>query len=80
MDMSTPLLQMMNQAARDAITLSKQELAAAPEEHVEDIEEYLMLLGHLQAELKAEYVRRRSTGERMAPYEMLSGERRFRKL
>jgi hypothetical protein len=80
MELSTPMLQMMIQAALDAVTLSKQELAAAPEEQQPDIEEYLMLLGNLQAELKAEYERRRSTGEKMMPYEILSGERRFRKL
>ena len=80
MEISTPMLQMMIQAARDAITLSKQELAAATEEQQPDIEEYLVLLGNLQAELKVEYERRRSKGEKMTPYETLSGERRFRKL
>jgi hypothetical protein len=39
-----------------------------------------VLLANLQAELKAEYDRRRSKGEKMMPYEILSGERRFRKL
>jgi hypothetical protein len=80
MEISTPMLQMMIQAVRDAVTLSKQELAAATEEQQPDIEEYLMLLGNLQAELKAEYERRRSKGEKMMSYEGLSGERRFRKL
>jgi hypothetical protein len=80
MEISTPMLQMIIQAARDAIMLSKQELAAATEEQEPGIEDYLALLGNLQAELKAEYERRRSKGEKMMPYEILSGERRFRKL
>jgi hypothetical protein len=80
MDMSSPLLQLMIQATRDAIVLARQDLGKADPDQAADYEEYLMLLGNLQAELKAEYEGRRAKGEKLLPYDLLSGQPRFRKL
>jgi hypothetical protein len=80
MEITSPRLQLLIMAVRDAIRLAKDVLEKLPEEQIEDQEDYLMRLGNLQADLKAEYESRRAKGEELTPYEFLVGEKKFRKL
>jgi hypothetical protein len=67
-------------AVRDAIQHAQEQLDRLSEDQLPDQEEYLMLLGNLQAELKHEYERRGKNGERLILYDLLIGKIRFKKL
>ena len=80
MEINSPRLQLLIMAIRDAIRLAKDQLERLPEDQVEDQEDYLMRLGNLQADLKAEYESRQAKGEKLTPYDFLVGDKKFRKL
>ena len=80
MEINTPRLQLLIMAVRDAIQLAQDKLKRLPEDQIEDQEDYLMRLGNLQADLKAEYEDRQAKGEKLTPYDFLVGDKKFRKL
>jgi len=80
MEINSPRLQLLIMAVRDAIRSAKDVLGRLPEDQIEDQEDYLMRLGNLQADLKAEYETRQAAGEKLTPYDFLVGDKKFRKL
>ena len=80
MELNTPQLQLVIMAVRDALRLGKEELDRMSEDEQVYQEDYLMQLGNLDGELRREYEKRRKSGEQILSYEVLVGERKFRKL
>lgn len=80
MDISDPQLHVLVLAVRDALTLAVRDLKAQGEDPEAGLEEYIVSLESLQADLKREYERRRAAGENLLSHALLVGPPRFRKL
>ena len=80
MDISSPSLQLILMAVRDALKLADQECGAQGDDPDAGLEDYMARLDLLQADLKREYERRRAAGEQLLPYDLVIGQSRFRKL
>jgi len=64
----------------EAIQRTRAEIDAALREEITDLEDYMLQLDKFEGELRAEYERLRSTDKDLPSYDVLTGERRFRKL
>jgi hypothetical protein len=79
-DISSPYLQLVIMAVRDALKLAGQECEAQGDNPDAGLEDYMAQLDLLQSELKREYERGRAAGEQLLPYDLVVGQTRFRKL
>jgi len=79
-EFGTPRLQLLIMAIQDAIRMAQSDLNRMPEEDQPDQQLYLMDLGNLQADLKRAYERRVADGERLMPYDLVAGNKTFRKV
>jgi hypothetical protein len=79
MELSPPQLQMVIQAVF-AFAESTQAEIGRSKEDVTSLEDFLVQIGNLEAELKAEYLKLRAKNPSLLPYEILVGARKFRKL
>ena len=82
MELSIPQLQLVIMAVQDSIAAAKQAVAKAESEgkDISDLDEHLLLLQGLEANLRDGYLRLRKKDPSMLSYEALTGGPRFRKL
>jgi hypothetical protein len=82
MELSVPQLQLVIMSVQDAIAAAKRAIASAEAEgkDISDLDEHLVLLRGLEAQLRDGYARLRSKDKSLLSYEALTGGQRFRML
>jgi hypothetical protein len=81
-DFSVPQIQLIIMSVQDAIATAKRDIAQAEaaDKDISDLDEHLVLLRGLEAQLRDGCTRLRSKDKSLLSYEALTGGMRFRKL